>query len=183
MRQFWNHEDLPDPSSTERKSRIKAFFDSTNYDKDKKNFSFCLSSSKVVCESAIIQLLGLNNSPNISAAPGMWKRCRSFALHVKCGTLNQLLNENALENVRAIIGRPKFEHALNWIEGIADRFAERNVDGSVAETDVKILPFDSITSLFKEYEFQCDVKEDPPSFRASISWFSKAFNEQNKIRC
>jgi hypothetical protein len=159
-------------------------FEAANFYEDHNSFTFLVLNNKVVCESAMLQLLGLQRTPNISDAIKSWRNARMLVSRSKTNKMDDIECQTEFEAIKKEFSksRPKFDHALKWITTIADRFAERNASGDIVESDVLILPFQNLTSLFIEYEYRCSINYTPVELRASKTTFFEAFKSQTKIR-
>jgi hypothetical protein len=183
MQTFWGREDEPAKLPKERKASISNIFDvcKAGFD-DKKRLHFTITDKtgkpRRICESSFLFMLGYIDTPNASDANPQWQ----FFKRVKLGDANPMLAKEIIESSKGIKKTTKRMDAEGFIKGLMMiYFGETlaTMEGATADgdiKDIKILPYESLSQLYEEYNFDHEIREKPESCKASYKVFRTSFN-------
>ena len=179
---FFNPISEPAPSDREKASKILAFFENQMRRDANDNLCFNIAEHKL-CLAGFARVIGITNSPDISKAPGQFRRLLNGHLN---GTdklqllANQKIKLDAVEKFTEIRG---FQEA--FISDIAMFFSDSlpTVKSLNASKETKQLPYKHVKDLYDEMTYQC-LTANPPvpkSIYGSLSTFQKVYDKLHSL--
>ncbi len=159
---FFNPIGEPAPSDREKASRTLELFDHKMRRDLKDNVVFYIGEYKL-CLAGFARIIGITNSPDISKAPGQFRRLLNGHLNGidKLQLLaNQKIKLDADEKFTEIRG---FQEA--FISDIAMYFSDSlpTVKSLEASKETKQLPYKHVKDLYDEMTYQCLTANPPVS--------------------
>ena len=139
-----------------------------------------------ICEVGLLYVVGFTSANTVSAFPRQWKRLREAKLYkqgfrLTCPDWSIDKGPGREET--------KFHHCTAYIKWIAGTYGsdacgigETVPDGAVKEANVRVLPYDSVSQIFHEYQAHSIVNEDEKRLIACRETFRKAFAAQTEVR-
>jgi hypothetical protein len=179
---FFNPIDVPAPTEKEKAEKILKLL-SEKSDKDSNsNLTFRIDKTRV-CPEALLRIMGLSNSVDLSRAPGQFRRLMHG--YLSGYTPSELMESKNIKLDRA----EKFTQIKGFQEAcvtdLAEYFSDAlpTVKSDKASTETKQMPFKSVSDVWDEICFQC-VTADPPvpeAIRGSFSTFKIVFQKMRKL--
>lgn len=179
-KQFWGNDRYLDkaPTETERKLKMtKILFES--FDQKNRSFSFFCGDLRV-CQAGFLILLGI--STRESRPPKHWQRVMkemqadgfdpTSYLDKKTETAFSIERNKELKR-KNDKRSSKFQHATTYILYVASIFS----DTSPTKSEIRAVPYESVSQLFEEYNSHCESTLVNQSLKARKGTFTKAFKE------
>ena len=152
--------------------------------KDKSgNLIFTVENSKSICAAAYARVLGLLHTPDISKAPGQYRRLIS-------GHLDGMDKLALLANAKIKLDKEdKFTSMKGFQEAFISNIAKYYSDTLPSvksekhgSTETKQLPYKHVKDLYDELRFQCATAEVaiPESLYGSLSTFTKVYKSMKR---
>jgi hypothetical protein len=185
METIWGKPDKPAPRTSARRRIITKKLQSALYrslltpSTDSITFVFTVAndSNVKICEAAYLNVIGHPNS-------SLWKKIKRTikrSITDGCEGLSDERLEELLKKRKSsteVRSRRKHEHAQHFIEWFS------NLHGSASpnegEEDLRILPFETLSHLFYEYQTSCKTENVDSNTCAKRETFRKAWVELYK---
>ena len=156
-----------------------------------------------VCEGSFLQLLGYIRSANASSANHMWQAFKKIHFRdkkidsEKSDSEDESSADSSSENgqpkrklPRLKLGRKKSLKYVNaeaflrdMMEIYGDTMPTSEGTNSTGDKQRKILPYETVKSLHREYLWQCSIEKTHPKLIARKTCFAKVFlSLQDEIR-
>lgn len=179
MKSFWGDQTKPLTTKVRRSSVIQKLL--TAYHRNPKQstveFLFTVGDNEGlrVCERAYLQVIGHTKS-------GLWTRSKEKIIEqMKTGNYSDIscLSVDDIKKAMKqgkykteIKSRAKQEHCESFIHWYGKQ--NGSLSPHVGETNLTILPFETIAQLYVEYKYQCEIDNHEP---ASDETFRKVYNK------
>ena len=138
-----------------------------------------------VCEAAFLILLGYIKSTNASSANHMWQGYKKLFFENR--TLSDIRGGNrqkkgeGRKKSRKFINAEVFLRLMMQIYG--DTMPTTEGTSSDGDKERKILPYESLKSLYQEYRWQCSIEKTHPDDIAKKTLFVKVYKSmKDEIR-
>ncbi len=165
----------PAPSASIRGETYKGLLRAAEYNKANKSFTFRIG-KRAVCEAAFLIISGCLLTRNKSDAWGQWIRIRAARIKECTDGITTSSIAAVDQSDRTDTFTRKRGHAIAYINLMASIFGDTTPTADFAiNNDVKVLPYDSINSLFAEYR-DCYKETMLESNLAGATTFTDAFN-------
>ena len=179
MKSFWGDQTKPLTTKARRSSVIQKLL--TAYHRNPKQstveFLFTVGGNEGLrfCEGAYLRIIG-------HAKTGLWTRSKETIIEqmksgncsdISCLSMDDI--KNAMKQVKyktETKSRAKYEHCESFIHWYGKQ--NGSLSPHEGETNLTILPFETIAQLYVEYKYQCEKDNHEP---ASDETFRKVYNK------
>ena len=180
MKSFWGEQTKPLTTKIRRSAVIQKLL--TSYHRSPKKssmveFLFTVGYNEAlrVCEGAYLQVIGHTKT-------GLWTRSKEKITEqmksgnytdISCLSVDDIKNAMKQTKYRTEIkSRAKYEHCESFIHWYGKQ--NGSLSPHEGETNLTILPFETIAQLYVEYRYQCEIDNHEP---ASDETFRKVYNK------
>ena len=171
----------PAPTDKEKAAKIVEVLNTTTHKDDKGNLIFNIDKNQL-CTAGYARVIGLSNSPDISEAPGQFRRLINEHLNGKSSLEMLATAKIKLDKNQKYTVMKGFIEA--FITGLAKYYSDSlpSTKSERALTEAKQLPYRFINDMFDELVFQCETAATPipSSVYGSLTLFKRVFKKMQR---